>query len=151
MTTSGPVAIQTEQGIDEYLRKRLMPVEGAIPHIARTDMYRSSIPAGTVAEIFSSTSTFSSATTSTGESPVHYSCRRNICNRFHPARLDGTRWMSTCTGCCPIPAWTTPLKQSIGRREAPNNEKSLTICASITRQRAFSWWMLGDTELFQPR
>ena len=34
--------------IDEYLRERLMPVEGAIPHISGIEMYGSSIPAGTV-------------------------------------------------------------------------------------------------------
>src|SRR5215475_5405821 len=34
--------------IDEYLRKRLMPVEGAIPHVQGIEMYGSSIPAGTV-------------------------------------------------------------------------------------------------------
>src|SRR6202166_619144 len=34
--------------IDEYLRKRLMPVEGAIPHISGIEMYGNSIPAGTV-------------------------------------------------------------------------------------------------------
>src|SRR5690349_21630841 len=34
--------------IDEYLRKRLMPVEGAIPHLQGIEMYGSSIPAGTV-------------------------------------------------------------------------------------------------------
>jgi serine phosphatase RsbU (regulator of sigma subunit) len=34
--------------IDDYLRKRLMPVEGTIPHLARTDMYGNSIPAGSV-------------------------------------------------------------------------------------------------------
>jgi serine phosphatase RsbU (regulator of sigma subunit) len=34
--------------IDEYLRKRLMPVEGAIPHIDGIDMYGDSIPAGSV-------------------------------------------------------------------------------------------------------
>ena len=37
-----------ESTIDEYLRKRLMPVEGAIPHLAGIDMYGNSIPAGTV-------------------------------------------------------------------------------------------------------
>jgi serine phosphatase RsbU (regulator of sigma subunit) len=37
-----------EPTIDEYLRKRLMPVEGAIPHLAGTDMYGNSIPAGSV-------------------------------------------------------------------------------------------------------
>jgi serine phosphatase RsbU (regulator of sigma subunit) len=40
--------IRIEPGIDEYLRKRLMPVEGAIPHLARTDMYGNSIPVGSV-------------------------------------------------------------------------------------------------------
>ncbi|PYV83184.1 MAG: serine/threonine-protein phosphatase, partial [Acidobacteria bacterium] len=34
--------------IDRYLRDRLMPVEGAIPHLAGIEMYGNSIPAGTV-------------------------------------------------------------------------------------------------------
>jgi|SRR5579872_2684685 len=34
--------------IDEYLRKRLMPVEGAIPQLTGIEMYGNSIPAGTV-------------------------------------------------------------------------------------------------------
>ena len=34
--------------IDEYLRRRLMPVEGAIPHLAGIEMYGNSIPAGQV-------------------------------------------------------------------------------------------------------
>ncbi len=34
--------------IDEYLRKRLMPVEGAIPHLPGIEMYGNSIPAGEV-------------------------------------------------------------------------------------------------------
>jgi serine phosphatase RsbU (regulator of sigma subunit) len=37
-----------DPGIDEYLRKRLMPVEGAIPHVAGIEMYGNSVPAGTV-------------------------------------------------------------------------------------------------------
>lgn len=37
-----------EPTIDVYLRKRLMPVEGAIPHVAGIQMYGDSIPAGTV-------------------------------------------------------------------------------------------------------
>jgi serine phosphatase RsbU (regulator of sigma subunit) len=41
-------APQVELSIDEYLRKRLMPVEGAIPQIASIDMYGNSIPAGPV-------------------------------------------------------------------------------------------------------
>ena len=34
--------------IDEYLRKRLMPVEGSIPQLPGIEMYGNSIPAGTV-------------------------------------------------------------------------------------------------------
>jgi serine phosphatase RsbU (regulator of sigma subunit) len=38
----------TVPSIDEYLRERLMPVEGAIPRISGIEMYGNSIPAGTV-------------------------------------------------------------------------------------------------------
>jgi serine phosphatase RsbU (regulator of sigma subunit) len=38
----------TDPTIDEYLRERLMPVEGAIPHLPGIEMYGNSIPAGTV-------------------------------------------------------------------------------------------------------
>jgi serine phosphatase RsbU (regulator of sigma subunit) len=38
----------TDPSIDEYLRERLMPVEGAIPHLPGIEMYGNSIPAGTV-------------------------------------------------------------------------------------------------------
>jgi len=37
-----------EPSIDEYLRKRLMPVEGVIPQLPGIDMYGNSIPAGSV-------------------------------------------------------------------------------------------------------
>jgi serine phosphatase RsbU (regulator of sigma subunit) len=37
-----------EPSIGEYLRQRLMPVEGSIPHIAGIEMYGNSIPVGTV-------------------------------------------------------------------------------------------------------
>lgn len=39
--------------IDEYLRKRLMPVEDAIPHLPGIEMYGNSIPAGTVGGVSS--------------------------------------------------------------------------------------------------
>src|SRR5438132_576584 len=38
----------TVPSIDEYLRERLMPVEGAIPHIPGIEMFGNSIPVGTV-------------------------------------------------------------------------------------------------------
>src|SRR6202008_3962955 len=40
--------IYTAPTIDEYLRKRLMPVEGTIPHVEGIEMYGNSIPAETV-------------------------------------------------------------------------------------------------------
>src|SRR6202051_3517461 len=40
--------IYTVPSIDEYLRERLMPVEGAIPQIPGIEMFGNSIPAGTV-------------------------------------------------------------------------------------------------------
>ena len=40
--------ISTIPSIDEYLRERLMPVEGAIPDIPGIEMFGNSIPAGTV-------------------------------------------------------------------------------------------------------
>src|ERR1700751_3876541 len=41
-------AAYNQPTIDEYLRKRLMPVEGVIPHVQGIEMYGNSIPAGTV-------------------------------------------------------------------------------------------------------
>ena len=38
----------TVPSIDEYLHERLMPVEGAIPHIPSIEMFGDSIPVGTV-------------------------------------------------------------------------------------------------------
>ena len=35
-------------GIDEYLRDRLMPVEGVIPHLPGIEMYADAIPGETV-------------------------------------------------------------------------------------------------------
>ena len=45
---SSTAAGYSQLTIDEYLRKRLMPVEGAIPHLTGIEMYGNSIPAGTV-------------------------------------------------------------------------------------------------------
>src|SRR6185436_20509144 len=48
-TMSPPIAKGCmESRIDDYLRKRLMPVEGTIPHMPGIEMYGNSIPAGTV-------------------------------------------------------------------------------------------------------
>jgi serine phosphatase RsbU (regulator of sigma subunit) len=41
-------AEHTDLSIDEYLRERLMPVEGSIPHIPGIEMYGMSVPVGSV-------------------------------------------------------------------------------------------------------
>src|SRR5690348_15466453 len=38
----------TDLSIDEYLRQRLMPVEGSIPHISGIEMYGNSVPVESV-------------------------------------------------------------------------------------------------------
>ena len=38
----------TDLSIDEYLRERLMPVEGSIPQISGIEMYGNSVPVGSV-------------------------------------------------------------------------------------------------------
>jgi serine phosphatase RsbU (regulator of sigma subunit) len=40
--------LRRDEKIDQYLRKRLMPVEGAIPQIRGIEMYGNSVPVGTV-------------------------------------------------------------------------------------------------------
>jgi hypothetical protein len=54
----------TDPSIEEYLRERLMPVEGAIPHLLGIDIHGNSIPAGTVGGDLLSISTSSSVTIS---------------------------------------------------------------------------------------
>ena len=56
------MATRAESRIDEYLRDRLMPVEGTIPHLARTDIYGNSIPAGSVGSVSGCTSSSWSST-----------------------------------------------------------------------------------------
>lgn len=55
----------TAPSIDEYRRKRLMPVEGTIPHVQGIEMYGNSIPAGTVGGDLSEYINFQEATTLT--------------------------------------------------------------------------------------
>src|SRR5579885_2510795 len=45
---SSDLSSQATLSIDEYLRERLMPVEGAIPLLPGIEMFGNSIPAGTV-------------------------------------------------------------------------------------------------------
>src|SRR5215831_17670472 len=48
MESTSPARPYTDPSIDEYLRNRLMPVEGSIPNLPGIEMYGNSIPVGTV-------------------------------------------------------------------------------------------------------
>src|SRR5215471_14819417 len=48
MESTPPARPNTNPSIDEYLRERLMPVEGSIPRLPGIEMYGDSIPVGTV-------------------------------------------------------------------------------------------------------
>lgn len=72
----------TAPSIDEYLRERLMPVEGAIPHIPGIEMFGNSIPAETVGGDLLNTSIFNSATTLTHAFGRLNACRKSFLNRF---------------------------------------------------------------------
>ncbi len=42
------MVVPAQPSIDDYLRRRLMPVEGAIPYLQGIEMYGNSVPAGSV-------------------------------------------------------------------------------------------------------
>ena len=86
MTTS-----QLEPSLGDYLRKRLMPVEGAIPHLPGIEMYGNSIPAELWAATFLSTLIFNNATTLPRVSPAPSDCPKNIWSLFPKVRLRETR------------------------------------------------------------
>ena len=97
MATSETTPIQEELGIDQYLRKRLMPVEGAIPQLPKTDMYGTPFPREARAGTSSSTSTFSSAITLMRVLPAPCSCLTITCKLFPAAGIRETPWTSTCS------------------------------------------------------
>ena len=78
---------QVEPSIEEYLRERLMPVEGVIPFLPEA-----------LEATFSSILTFNSATTLTLASHVPSSSRSSTWSLFPKARFRETRWMSMCGG-----------------------------------------------------
>jgi hypothetical protein len=88
----------TIPSIDEYLRERLMPVEGAIPHIAGVEMFGNSIPVGPLAGIFSSTSIFNSFTTLMHEFSRRNGCPKSSSNRLLQEILYAIRSTIRCSG-----------------------------------------------------
>ena len=131
---------QLDFGIDEYFRKRLMPVEGAIPQLNGIDMHGDSIPAALAGgDLFEY---------------INFEQRCNIDARIaHALRLAteyleplsdhqlplATWWMRTWSGCDPRPALPRQTKRSTERPRRQSNRESLKIFNLSTRQQGCSW------------
>ena len=85
-------------GIDEYLRDRLMPVEGTIPHLPGIEMYGASIPAGSVGGDLFEYINFQQRYDVEKRIRAALEASRDSwkpARRTHPA---ATRWMTSCIG-----------------------------------------------------
>jgi hypothetical protein len=90
--------ISTIPSIDEYLRERLMPVEGAIPHIPGIEMFGNSIPAGTVGGDLFEYVNFRSAMPSTHAFNRLSVYQRSFANYCLRERLSAIQLTITCNG-----------------------------------------------------
>ena len=97
-------------GIDEYLRKRLMPVEGGIPHIAGIEMYGNSIPAGVVGGDLFEYINFQQRYDIDARIGPGANCQKNFLNRFPPAQTprnsvdDHVQWLKSRQTTAPVAA-----------------------------------------------
>ena len=91
-------ASKIEPTIDEYLRKRLMPVEGVIPQLAGIDMYGNSIPAGSVGGDLFEYINFQQRYNIDARIAAPLSGRSSTWILFPKGRLREIRWMSMCSG-----------------------------------------------------
>lgn len=94
--------------IDEYLRKRLMPVEGTIPHLPGIDMYGNTIPAATVGgDLFEY---------------INFEQRYNIEGRIACAQRLAKQYLEPlplkCEPCCEVDAHVRWLSSQEGYIEA---------------------------------
>ena len=87
-----------EPSIDEYLRKRLMPVEGAIPHLDGIEMYGNSIPAKTVGGDLFEYINFQQRYNIDARIARALKLSRIIWSLFPKTRRHETRWMRMCNG-----------------------------------------------------
>ena len=88
----------TVPGIDEYLRERLMPVEGAIPHLPGMEMFGHSIPAGTVGGDLFEYINFQQRYDIGARIQRAQRLVRSSSNRFRPASRYVIRSTITCNG-----------------------------------------------------
>ncbi len=85
-------------GIDEYLRKRLMPVEGAIPQLAGIEMYGNSIPAGQVGGDLFEYINFQQRYNIDARIARALKLSKEYLEALPQGRLRETRWMRMCSG-----------------------------------------------------
>src|SRR5436309_355038 len=136
------MSIQPQPGIDEYLRKRLMPVEGAIPHLARTDMYGNSIPAGSVGGDLFEYINFQQRYNIDARIARALRLSKEYLEPVSEARFRETQLISLCIGLHRIRPRTACKRTSTEGRRAQNSSWSQRICANSTPPQASSWWML---------
>ena len=84
--------------IDEYLRKRLMPVEGAIPHVQGIEMYGNSIPAGTVGGDLFEYINFDQRYDIDARIQRALKRSRSTSSRFRRGRRHAIQWMTMSNG-----------------------------------------------------
>lgn len=117
--------------IDEYLRKRLMPVEGVIPHLPGIDMYGNTIPAvvvgGDLFEYinFEQRYNIEARILQTGRLAKQYLDPLSP-REPHPAM----RFTCTSTGFPPKLPMLTRTHLNTERQKAQNNCGSRRICAN---------------------
>jgi hypothetical protein len=150
MKTQAPIVIH-EPAIDEYLRKRLMPVEGVIPQLPRTDMYGNSIPAGSVGgdlfEYINFQQRYNIDARIARALQLSEEYLEPFANGQRPQNMadEHVQWLRSNS------APGDPPEAEYEERKAPNNAKSPTTCASYTRRQAFSWWTLKGMDLFRQK
>ena len=141
--------LSARPSIEEYLLKRLMPLESAIPHLPGIEMYGNSIPAGTVGgDLFEY---------------INFQQRYDIDARIQRALKLSKEFLE------PLPPDASPrnsvdehvdwLKSRPGYRSEIETEYrdagvrsrcgSPKTCTSSITRRAFFLWTLKDMELFQ--
>ena len=91
--------VVVSSGLDEYLRKRLKPVEGAIPHLPGIEMYGNSIPAANAdGDLFEYINFQQRYNIDARIQRAKDLLKRSISSRFRKARQPQTWSMLICSG-----------------------------------------------------
>jgi hypothetical protein len=136
---SSTTAGYNQPTIDEYLRKRLMPVEGAIPHLPGIEMYGNSIPAGTVGGDLFEYINVQQRYDIDARIQRAVNCRRSFLNRYEQMSLRVTRLTIMSGGYNPDQDSDPKRKPSTGRRGVRNRCGWQKTCTNFTPQQACCW------------